>query len=73
MPNHNAAIGHCSWCNGYRETLPMGMCALHAAAPDLLAACKAAAGWFDRGDGIPSGPIGELIRAAIRKAEGGAA
>ena len=30
----------CAWCCGQRETLPLGMCRTHAAAPDLLAACK---------------------------------
>ena len=49
-----------------------GNARLIAASPELLIACKAALGWFHDGEGRSSGPIGDLLRAAIAKAEGGA-
>jgi hypothetical protein len=42
---------------------------LIAASPDMLAACKAALAWFHDGEGRSSGPIGDMLRAAIAKAE----
>lgn len=34
-------LENCHWCNGHKETLPIGMCKLHAAAPDLLLIARA--------------------------------
>ena len=51
-------------------------CALHRAAPDLLAACEAAYEILDRDNEEYSGPMAmptpelEMLSAAIRKAKG---
>lgn len=46
---------------------------LIAAAPDLLAACKAALKWIEADESTHGRPFGEgkVLRAAIAKAEGG--
>ncbi len=45
-------------------------CALHAAAPDLLAACKAALLKFNHSPLDKMSVAADMIRAAVAKAEG---
>lgn len=57
----------CPWCNGYRETLPMGMCRLHEHAPELLKALQAVVRVADRAT-----VEFDAARSAIAKATGNA-
>lgn len=72
------ALGRCEWCNGDRSTLPLGMCGLHAAAPDLFEICQAIDNSLPSliDDYPPAGTsprwrdIAVRLRAAIARAEG---
>ena len=48
-----------------RSYPPVAFCPVHAAAPELLQACKAIVGRT-----FPEDPVGAQLRAAIAKAEG---
>ena len=38
VTNH---ANRCEWCNGHRDTLPLGMCGLHYFSSELLTRLKA--------------------------------